>query len=101
MIAAKKEVMEDELMAMLQDKMMDYDAEYIKETYERLKALKTVEEVEKARCNSCSSNSHYGWCDQSNIICYFKYRIKQILGIPLNENSVSFEDDFKRILEEA
>lgn len=42
---------------------------------------KTVEEVEKLRCFECANNRHWGWCDAPWIICDYKDKIKEILGV--------------------
>lgn len=48
---------------------------------EELNQCKTVEEIEALRCNECSDNGHWGWCDGNWIRCPYKARIKEILGI--------------------
>ena len=54
-----------------------------KEEHERslkLKDCKTVEDVEALRCNECSNNGHWGWCDAPWIDCEYKTKIKEIIG---------------------
>ena len=51
-----------------------------RERREKLKACKTVEEVEALRCNECARDGKWGWCDSPWIDCDFKTKIKEILG---------------------
>ena len=46
----------------------------------KINQCKTVEEIESLRCNECSKNGHWGWCDGDWIRCPWKERIKEILG---------------------
>ena len=63
-----------------------------------LEECKTVEEVEALQCNACATNHHWGWCDMPSIKCVYKDKIKEILGIPPNQHSTSFEENLRQIL---
>lgn len=58
-------------------------------TSEVLKMCTTVDQIEGLMCRDCSNSGHWGWCDRESLICEYRDRIKEILGIPKNKYRIN------------